>query len=121
MLLIMNRAKAALALRRAVYAGAALLLPAITLVPAAPAYADKLIVSGCVGAWGAGNCVIRRGPGGDPYVRLVPAPEDQAEQARSFDRDRRWQDRCRPTVVQDRYGVSRYRYAAGGCEFGVIE
>jgi hypothetical protein len=120
-LFILNRAKAALGLRRAVCAGAALMLPAITFVPAAPAYADKLIVSGCVGMWGAGTCVFRKGPAGDPYVRLVPEPEGQAEQSRSAERDRRWQDRCRPVVVQDRYGVPRYRYAARGCEFGVIE
>jgi hypothetical protein len=121
-LLILNRAKAVLALRRALCAGAALMLPAITLVPATPAYADKLIVSGCAGLlWRTHSCVMRMGPAGDPYVRLVPAPESQDGQARSAERDRRWQDRCRPVIVQDRYGVPRYQYAARGCEFGVIE
>jgi hypothetical protein len=118
---ILYRAKAAFVARRAVCAGAAALLPAITFMPAAPAYADKLIVSGCVGSWGAGNCVTRKGPAGDPYVRLVPTPDDQAEKARTTERDHRWMDRCRPIIAQDRYGVPRYRYVAPGCEFGVIE
>jgi hypothetical protein len=120
-LLILNWAKAAVTARRAAYVGAAMLLPAITLAPATPAHADKLIVSGCIGMWRAATCVLRKGPAGDPYVRLVPAPEGQAEQARSDDRDHRWMDRCRPSVRQDRYGVPRYHYAARGCEFGVIE
>jgi hypothetical protein len=115
-------AKAASASRRAVCAGAALLLPALASLPATPAYADRLIVSGCAGRiWGSFNCVTRKGPAGDPYVRLVPAPQGEAEQARIIDRDHRWQDRCRPVIAQDRYGVPRYRYAAPGCEFGVVE
>lgn len=122
MLSILNRVNAASLSRRTVSLMVALVLPAVTIAPAAPAYADKLIVGGCVGfLFGTRNCVTRIGPPGDPYVRLVPAPEGQAEQDRSAERDRHWMDRCHPTVVQDRYGVPRYRYAARGCEFGVIE
>jgi hypothetical protein len=51
----------------------------------------------------------------------VPPPEDEAEKERAMARDRRWMERCRPIIAQDRYGVPRYHYAAPGCEFGVIE
>jgi len=101
--------------------GAAAALSAITLATIwSAAYADGMIVGGCVGS-GALNCVARWGEAGDPYVRLVPAPTNEAEKARSADRDHKWEQRCRPTIAQDRFGVPRYQYAAPGCEFGVIE
>jgi len=84
------------------------------------AYADGIVVGGCVGS-GAVNCVVRWGEAGDPYVRLVPAPANEEEKARSAERDHKWEARCRPTIVQDGYGVPRYQYAARGCEFGVIQ
>jgi hypothetical protein len=46
-------------------------------------------------------------------------PFDDADNKRAVKRDRRWVARCRPVVRQDRYGVSRYHYAAPGCMFGV--
>jgi hypothetical protein len=85
------------------------------------AYADGMAVGGCVGTRGSLNCVVRWGEAGDPYVRLVPQPIDQVEKDRAAERDHKWQDHCRPTIAQDYYGVPRYRYAAPGCEFGVIE
>jgi hypothetical protein len=85
------------------------------------AHADGMIVGGCVGGQGAMNCVARWGEGGDPYIRKVPEPADDAARARSAQRDQKWEARCHPTIVQDRYGVPRYQYAAPGCEFGVIE
>ena len=115
-MLIFNRARLLSASWRAAYAGAALTLPLVTL-----AYADTLYVGGCVGAPGAVSCVLREGPAGDPYVRAVPQPENEAEKARATERDQKWLQRCRPIVAQDRYGVPRYHYAAAGCEFGVIE
>jgi len=57
---------------------------------------------------------------GDPFIRKVPQPRDAAERARAKDEDRRWVERCRPTIHPDRYGVPRYHYARPGCEFGVI-
>jgi hypothetical protein len=66
-------------------------------------------------------CVTRWGPAGDPYVRVVPRPVDEAEKARLVARDRKWLERCNPIVERDRYGVGRLRYAAPGCEFGVSE
>jgi hypothetical protein len=46
-------------------------------------------------------------------------PTGAAEQeTASAQRERDWIARCRPLIRQDRYGVSRYRYVAPGCEFG---
>jgi hypothetical protein len=85
------------------------------------AHADKIIVGGCLGSPGAVNCVVRFGEAGDPYVRHVPEPDSQAEKIRATERDHKWQNRCRPVIAQDGYGVPRYHYAAIGCEFGIIE
>jgi hypothetical protein len=114
--LIFSRARLLSASWRAAYAGAALTLPLVTL-----AYADTLYVGGCVGAPGTVSCVLRVGPAGDPYIRTVPQPENDADKARTTERDQKWLQRCRPIVAQDRYGVPRYHYAAAGCSFGVIE
>jgi hypothetical protein len=85
------------------------------------AYAGGVSNTSCVGTWNGFNCVTRWGPAGDPYVRLVPEPLDEAEKARVMARDRRWRARCRPVVENDRFGVARYHYSAPGCEFGVGE
>jgi hypothetical protein len=94
---------------------------AVQVMPAAlaPAYAGAASVS-CLGASGAFSCSAIWGSAGDPYIRTVPAPRTAEEQARYEARDRRWVERCRPIIMQDRYGVARYHYAAAGCEFGVI-
>lgn len=73
----------------------------------------------CIGTWRDYNCVSRWGPATDPYVRLVPQPLGEAEQARAIARDHRWLARCRPVIRHDIYGVARYLYAEPGCEFGV--
>jgi hypothetical protein len=93
----------------------------VAVVSLSTAHADTIGVGGCVGAPGSFNCVVRIGPAGDPYVRTVPQPETDEDKQRSEARDHKWIDRCHPTIVQDRYGVPRYRYATWGCEFGVIE
>lgn len=85
----------------------------------AAAQTAGVVVGGCVGTYGSINCAVRWAPAGDPYVRLVPQPLDEAAIARAKERDRRWVDRCRPILESDRYGVPRYRYAQPGCEFGV--
>jgi hypothetical protein len=97
---------------------------ALTLSLATLAYAesaDTLYVLGCVGAPGTVGCVLRAGPAGDPYIRSVPQPASDAEKARASERDHKWLERCKPIVVQDRYGVPRYHYAVAGCGFGIIE
>jgi hypothetical protein len=93
----------------------------VAVLSLATARADTVAVGGCVGARGALNCVVKVGPAGDPYVRTIPQPQTDADRERAEARDRKWIDRCRPTIAQDRYGVPRYHYAAWGCEFGVIE
>jgi hypothetical protein len=115
---IFSRAKAPSAHWPTASIVAAFTLPVIALTAA---YADTLIVGGCVGARGAINCVARVGTAGDPYVRTVPQPETEADREQAAARDRKWIDRCHPTIAQDRYGVPRYHYTAAGCEFGVIE
>ena len=101
--------------------GAAAALSAVILAMIlSAAYADGMIVGGCVGS-GAINCVVRWGEAGDPYVRQVPAPIDEVEKQHAAERDKRWEERCRPVIAQDRYGVPRYQYAAPGCEFGVLQ
>jgi hypothetical protein len=102
--------------------GAAAALSATTLaVILSAAYADGMIVGGCVGQQGALNCVARWGDAGDPYIRKVPEPADDAERMRSAERDRKWEARCHPVIAQDYFGVPRYRYSARGCEYGIIE
>jgi hypothetical protein len=85
------------------------------------AHADGVVLGGCLGGGGSVNCVVRWGEAGDPYVRQVPAPIDEVEKQHAAERDKRWEQRCRPTIAQDRYGVPRYQYAAPGCEFGVLQ
>lgn len=85
------------------------------------AQAQEIESGGCIGSWKSFNCVTRWAPEGNPFVRLVPPPADATEDARTKERERRWVDRCRPVIMQDRYGVARYHYAMPGCEFGVGE
>jgi len=99
--------------------GAAFAVSAFTFfVGMASASAQEIESFGCVGSRFTVNCTSRIGPAGDPYVRVVPAPADDVAAKRLQERERRWVDRCRPTLVPDGYGVSRYTYALAGCEFG---
>lgn len=130
------RAAGASAGRSAARAGTAAVqfaaaLLAVTIVMAfvtgTPARAqDQRAIGGisntsCVGGFTTFNCVTRWGPAGDPYVRTVPRPVDEAEKARLVARDHKWLERCKPIVERDRYGVGRLHYAAPGCEFGVSD
>jgi hypothetical protein len=103
------------------YAAAAALAVLISAIICSAAYADGMVLGGCVGGAGAVNCVVRWGEAGDPYIRVVPQPITEDERKQSAERDHKWEQRCRPTIVQDRYGVARYQYSALGCEFGVIQ
>jgi hypothetical protein len=58
------------------------------------------------------------GPMHDPYVRQVPQPTSEDEKAAARARDEQWVKDCAPTLVRDRYGVSRYHYNDPGCVFG---
>lgn len=100
---------------------ACVLIAACTAIIENSAQAQQVRTGGCIGDWKTLNCVTRWVPGGDPYVRIIPPPSDGAAGARASERERRWADRCRPAIRQDRYGVARYYYALPGCEFGVGE
>jgi len=100
-------------------AGAALALSVAMWAAAGSAQAQELRVGGCVGGWFNFNCVTRWSEPGDPYVRDVPKPSSPEGKTRAMERDKRWANRCRPTITQDRYGVARYHYALPGCEFGI--
>lgn len=102
--------------------GAAVALTAAVLVTIwSAAHADGMAVGGCVGTGGSVSCVARWGEAGDPYIRIVPQPVDEIDRKRAAERERKWEERCRPTIAQDRYGVPRYQYVVAGCEFGIIE
>lgn len=117
-MLTFRSAKAALASWSTARIGAVAILSVLTWVSAR---ADQLLVFGCTGWTGSINCVGRYGEAGDPYVRQVPQADTEADKARTTERDRKWIDRCRPAITQDRFGVPRYHYTARGCEFGIIE
>jgi hypothetical protein len=85
-----------------------------------PAFAGAETLT-CVGSRGSVSCVRQWGPSVDPHIRHAPGPRDPREEAEVAERERRWVARCRPIILQDQYGVARYRYAAPGCEYGVIQ
>ena len=87
----------------------------------APAYASGIEITNCFGAFRTFSCVTQWGARGDPRLRHVPGPRNAQEEAEFIARDRKWIARCRPVIRQDQYGVSRYHYAAPGCEFGRIQ
>jgi hypothetical protein len=102
----------------AVPIGAAMIIVSAATLTAAQA--EDVGVTSCVGGWSY-NCVSRWGPAGETFVRDMPEPIDAAEKARREAGDHKWLARCHPVIQHDRLGVSRYRYSAPGCEFGVTE
>jgi hypothetical protein len=120
--LTFRRARASRLARGAQAIGAAFAVAVFTLfVGLTSAPAQEVESGGCTLTRHSFNCTSRIGPAGDPFVRLVPAPADDAAAKRSQERERRWVDRCRPTIAPDGYGVPRYTYALPGCEFGIGE
>ncbi len=91
-----------------------------SLTAVAPAQADSLRSTSCVGAGGSFSCVsVRRGSVPNPHI--IPVQPTTEEIAAAEQRERQWVARCRPSLRQDNYGVSHYVYAAPGCEFGKTE
>ncbi|MCC6887237.1 MAG: hypothetical protein IT536_01660 [Hyphomicrobiales bacterium] len=82
--------------------------------------ADVVQTTNCYGTWDLESCVIAAGPRRSPHVIAVPAGSAE-ERAAMEARDRRWVERCRPTIRQDRYGMPRYSYASPGCAFGRLD
>lgn len=48
----------------------------------------------------------------------VPGAFTDSERTALAERDARWLEYCKPELVIDELGVSRYQYARSGCEFG---
>ncbi|MET0443263.1 MAG: hypothetical protein ABWY35_04815 [Pseudorhodoplanes sp.] len=76
------------------------------------------VTGSCVFAFGTAHCVrqYRYNDPGNSGIKHYGEPAEEVAEAR--ERDRAWEARCRPILRQDAYGVSRYLYAAPGCEFG---
>jgi hypothetical protein len=68
----------------------------------------------CIGSGPFLSCVAAWRLGAPP----PPQPPTEQELAASRERERKWEARCRPRVIEDKFGVGRYVYAAPGCEFG---
>jgi hypothetical protein len=108
-----------LILTRMSFAVPAALAISFALGPARAGPIDS--TTSCVGGYGVFSCSTTWGKAGDPYIRSVPSSISAEQSPELVERDRKWIARCRPVIVHDRYGVSRYHYAAPGCEFGVID
>jgi hypothetical protein len=89
-----------------------------TSVGLAPARAEGSAVLNCVGSRGSVSCAAHWGPRGETHIRRYLPPRDEQLEREAAARERRWVTRCRPVLKEDAYGVSRYEYAAPGCEFG---
>jgi hypothetical protein len=89
-----------------------------TSVGFAPARAEGTAAVNCVGSRGSVSCAAHWGPRGDTHIRRYFPPRDEQLEKEAAARERRWVARCRPVLKEDPYGVSRYQYAAPGCEFG---
>jgi len=102
------------------------LMGSITPALAQPLYVitdiESVITDNCVRTRRLGSCTtIFRNFNGTPHIIAVPKPLSEQQAAEHQQRDKRWQERCRPAIGQDEYGVSRYYYAARGCEFGRLD
>jgi hypothetical protein len=107
---------------RIVNAAAGLALLAPLAVSAAPAEAGGVSTFNCVGTRGSVSCVeTHRHGSGNPYIIQVPQPISDEDRAAAAAREKRWVERCQPLILQDRYGVPRYDYAAPGCEYGRLD
>ena len=95
-------------------------LPAAFLIASlAPAWADGIRTTTCIGIAGASTCTTQWRYMGNGSV--YPWQIDPRETAASAERERKWLARCRPVAKEDSLGVNRYVYAASGCEFGKLQ
>ena len=93
----------------------------LPIVPS-PAWEETAITRNCFGARGSASCITTfRKFNPTPHIIRVPTPISEQEIAEHRQRDKRWEDHCKPTIRQDQYGVSRYYYAVRGCEFGRLD
>jgi hypothetical protein len=99
-------------------AALALLVLSMMVAPARSEPVEGVSTFNCYGTRYMASCVESFRSGSfSPHVIKVPATPSADAEAR----DRRWVERCRPQIRQDRYGMPRYSYAAVGCEFGRLD
>jgi len=91
----------------------------IAIFASAPAWADGWRNTTCLHIAGASTCTTQWRYGASS--QYLPWKVDARETAASAERERKWLARCRPVAKEDALGISRYVYAASGCEFGKIE
>ena len=91
----------------------------IATFASAPAQADGIRNTTCLHIAGASTCTTQWRYG--VTSQYLPWRVDVRETASSAERERKWLARCRPVAQEDALGISRYRYAAAGCEFGKTE
>jgi hypothetical protein len=100
----------------------ALLALSIMSAPARAENGDGSQTWNCYGTRNMESCVSTfRGGRLSPHVIAVPAPGSAEALAAAEARDKRWAERCRPVVRQDRYGMPRYTYDTPGCEYGRLD
>jgi hypothetical protein len=63
-------------------------------------------------------CTSTSSAGVDEPKRPPPRQLTAQEQAEIDARDARWEDYCKPQIVQGHDGIDRYQYSRPGCEFG---
>jgi hypothetical protein len=64
----------------------------------------------------AGQCFTNTWKKGDPTAKR----ESEQDGASRAERERAWAERCKPEKYVDRDGLTRYRYAAKGCDGEVV-
>jgi hypothetical protein len=63
-------------------------------------------------------CTSTSSTGVDEPKRPPPRQLTAEERAEIDARDARWEDYCKPQIVQGHDGIDRYQYSRPGCEFG---
>jgi hypothetical protein len=81
----------------------------------AAAAANAKAAAAAAGAAPKAGQSIDFGVNGDNVIRAAP-PQTQEEQEAEADGRAAWEARCRPTVVADREGLRRTRYAESDCD-----
>jgi len=106
--------------RGAVAAGAAV-AAWMMVIGLSPARADGVFAGSCLRGGGFSCSGFWRDRIANPHLIRVPPPSSEEDAEEAAERERRWVARCRPIIIQDRYGVGRYHYSAPGCEYGKYE
>src|SRR5262245_35068585 len=89
---------------------------ALALTASATPASAGIYTSSCAGGWFTASCVETFvAEPRHPNLRYVPWAwgDEMSEEERKamIARDRKWVAFCKPVIVKDRYGVSRYQYS----------